>query len=130
MKMTNVKCVYELLCTWQPICDMEPGDYEICIGNLLECARMKKDGRYEVISSPRISVCNKGEKPFTNWYVSYQCGIKIEFLDGRVVEFKTAAENVTIAAEPALLSDLVNFITFGDYEPALETFGEDDLMDI
>lgn len=130
MKMTNVKCVYELLYTWHPICNMEPGDYEICIGNLSECTRMRA-GRYEVICSPRISVCNKGERPpFTNWYVSYQYGIKIEFLDGRVVEFKTANEGVSIANEPAILSDLVNFITFGDNEPVLETFGEDDLMDI
>ena len=127
--MTNVKCVYERLCTWRPIYIMNPGDYDIWIGNLSECTKIK-DGRYEVIYSPRISVGNKGERAFTNWYVSYQSGIKIEFLDGRVVEFKTADENVTIAAEPALLSDLVNFITFGDYEPALETFGEDDLMDI
>ena len=130
MKMTNVKCVYELLCTWVPICGMDPGDYEICIGNILKCARMKRDGRYEVICSPMISVANKGEKPFTNWYVSYQCGIKIEFLDGRVVEFKTP-EGHRIGNDP-VLSDLVNFITFGDYEPVpdLETFDEDDLMDI
>jgi hypothetical protein len=107
---------------------MEPGDYDIWIENILQCARMKRDGRYEVICSPRISVANKGEKQFTNWYVSYQCGIKIEFLDGRVVEFK-AADGARIGDDP-VLSDLVNFITFGDYEPALETFGEDDLMDI
>ena len=126
--MTNVKCVYEYLDTWQPICNMEPGDYEIFIGNLSECAIIK-DGRYEVRYSPTICVCNKGERPFTNWYVSYQNGIKIVFLDGREVEFYTAGR---LGSNQALLSDLVNFITFGDNEPAcsLETFGEDDLMDI